>query len=109
RKIRLIDTTLRDGSHSVSHQYSLEQIQAIAAALDKAKVDSVEVGHGDGLGGSSIQFGRSKEADRDMLRSARGVLTHAKLAVLLLPGVGVKEDLEMAASEGTKVARIATH
>jgi 4-hydroxy 2-oxovalerate aldolase len=109
RKIRLIDTTLRDGSHTVSHQYSMENIKNIAEALDRANIDSVEVTHGDGLGGSSIQYGRSLLDDRSAIRAARAVMRRSKLAVLLLPGVGVKEDLEMAYEEGAAIARIATH
>ena len=64
---------------------------------------------GDGLGGSSIQYGRGKLTDREMLRAARSVMEHSRLAVLMLPGVGVKGDLEMAHAEGARLARIATH
>jgi 4-hydroxy 2-oxovalerate aldolase len=109
KAIRVVDTTLRDGSHSISHQYTREQVRSIAASLDKARLDTIEVTHGDGLGGSSIQYGYSKETDEDVIRAAHGTLSHAKLAVLLLPGVGVKEDLEMAHREGARIARIATH
>ncbi len=109
RKIRIIDTTLRDGSHSVSHQYSAEEIARVAAALERARVDTLEVTHGDGLGGSSINYGFSKLTDQEALRAAKAVTKNTKLAVLLLPGVGVKEDLEMAYQEGARVARIATH
>lgn len=109
RRIRIIDTTLRDGSHSVSHQYTAEDIARVAAALERAKVDTLEVTHGDGLGGSSIQYGFSKLTDREALRAAGAAVRNTRLAVLLLPGVGVKEDLEMAYREGVRVARIATH
>ena len=109
RSIRIIDTTLRDGSHSMFHQYSTEQIIKITQALAKARVNTIEVTHGDGLGGSSIQYGFSKITDQEALRSAAGVIGESKLAVLLLPGIGVKEDLEMAYEEGSRVARIATH
>jgi 4-hydroxy 2-oxovalerate aldolase len=107
--IRIIDTTLRDGSHSVSHQFSAQDIRQIAGALDKAHVPTIEVTHGDGLGGSSIQYGRSKLSDREALNTARTVITNSQLAVLLLPGIGVKEDLQMAYEEGARVVRIATH
>jgi 4-hydroxy 2-oxovalerate aldolase len=93
----------------VSHQYGPEAIGSIAAALDRAGIDTVEVAHGDGLGGSSIQFGFSKLDDMKALRVAAPMLRSSKLAVLLLPGVGVKHDLEMAFHEGARVARIATH
>jgi 4-hydroxy 2-oxovalerate aldolase len=109
RSIRVIDTTLRDGSHSVSHQFSEKDVRRVAGALDKARVDTFEVSHGDGLGGSSIQYGRSKLSDQAALRAASSVMANSKLAVLLLPGVGVKEDLETAYEEGARVARIATH
>lgn len=109
RKIRIVDTTLRDGSHSVFHQFDSETVRNIAAALNQANIDTVEVTHGDGIGGSSIQYGFSKLTDQEMLQAAKPVLTASKLAVLLLPGIGLQEDLEMAYEEGARVARIATH
>jgi 4-hydroxy-2-oxovalerate aldolase len=107
--VRVVDTTLRDGSHSVGHQFSARNIRDVAGALDRARTHTVEVTHGDGLGGSSIQYGRGRLTDREMLRAARSVMEHSRLAVLMLPGVGVKEDLEMAHGEGARLARIATH
>ncbi len=109
RKIRIIDTTLRDGSHSVRHQYSADQVANITAALARARIDTIEVTHGDGLGGSSIQYGYSKLSDQEMLQAANQVIGKSKLAALLLPGIGIKEDLEIAYHEGVRVARIATH
>ena len=109
RKIRIIDTTLRDGSHSVRHQYSADQVASITAALAKARIDTIEVTHGDGLGGSSIQYGYGLLSDRELLQVAKPALGNSKMAVLLLPGIGIKEDLEMAYEEGTRVARVATH
>jgi len=109
RRIRVIDTTLRDGSHSMSHRYRASDIGQVAAALERAGLDTIEVSHGDGLGGSSIQYGEGLLTDQESLRAAKEVLAHTKLAVLLLPGIGVKEDLEMARREGARVARIATH
>jgi 4-hydroxy 2-oxovalerate aldolase len=107
--VRIVDTTLRDGMHSVAHQFTPEQMAAIAAALDNAGIDTVEVSHGDGLGGSCIQYGRAAASDEAYLKAVAPVLKRSKLAVLLLPGIGVKEDLDMAADLGAKVARIATH
>jgi len=107
--VKVVDTTLRDGSHSVGHQFTKENIQDVAGALDRAHIHTIEVSHGDGLGGSSIQYGRGKLTDQEMLRAARSVMEHSRLAVLMLPGVGVKEDLEMARAEGARLARIATH
>jgi 4-hydroxy 2-oxovalerate aldolase len=81
----------------------------IAAAMDDAGISTIEVSHGDGLGGSSIQYGRAAASDEAYLKAVRTVLKRSKLAVLLLPGVGIKEDIDMAADLGAQVARIATH
>lgn len=107
--VRVVDTTLRDGMHSVAHQFTPQQMAKIAAAMDAAGIDTLEVSHGDGLGGSSIQYGRAAATDREYLEAVSAVLTRSKLAVLLLPGIGVKEDLDMAADLGATVARVATH
>jgi 4-hydroxy 2-oxovalerate aldolase len=95
--------------HSVAHQFTPEQMATIAAAMDAAGMDTIEVSHGDGLGGSCIQYGRAAASDEAYLEAVAAVLTSSKLAVLLLPGIGVKEDLDMAAGLGAKVARVATH
>lgn len=108
-QINIIDTTLRDGMHSVSHQYTTQQMETIATALDKSGVYAIEVSHGDGLGGSSIQYGFSRHTDEEYLNAVSKVLTRSKLAVLLLPGIGTQEDLEMAKKAGASVARVATH
>jgi 4-hydroxy-2-oxovalerate aldolase len=107
--LRIVDTTLRDGMHSVAHQFTPEQMVPIAKAMDEAGIDVVEVSHGDGLGGSCIQYGRAAASDEEYLKAVVPVLKRSKLAVLLLPGVGTKEDLDMAADLGAKVARVATH
>jgi len=109
RKIRIIDSTLRDGMHAVSHQFSPDDMTEIFQNLDKAGVDTIEISHGDGLGGSSYQYGFAAFSDEEYLKAASQVLKKAKLAVLLLPGIGTMEDLEMAASYGAKVVRVATH
>ncbi|MCG8639683.1 MAG: 4-hydroxy-2-oxovalerate aldolase [Desulfobacterales bacterium] len=108
-KINIIDTTLRDGMHSVAHQYTLDQVRDIAAALEAAGAYAVEVSHGDGLGGSSIQYGYGRHSDEEYLEAAAQVLEKTRLAVLLLPGIGLKEDLEMAYRCGARVSRVATH
>ena len=108
-KIRIIDSTLRDGMHAVSHQFSPDDMAAVAAALDEAGLDTLEVGHGDGLGGSSIQYGFSSASEEDYLKSVSQVLTRTKLCVLLIPGIGTHKHLEMAARLGAKVVRVATH
>lgn len=109
RNIRVVDTTLRDGSHSISHQYTLDQIVAIAKGLDEAGVPVIEISHGDGLGGSSLQYGFDRVPDSKKLRAAADVVKRSSLAVLLLPGIGTKKDLAMAADCGVRIARIATH
>jgi 4-hydroxy 2-oxovalerate aldolase len=109
RSYRLTDSTLRDGSHALRHRYTPEQVAAIAGALDRAGVPVIEVSHGDGLGGSSFQYGFSAVDERDLISAAAGAVKRAKLAVLLLPGIGLASDLEVVAAKGVSIARIATH
>ncbi len=109
KKIRVIDSTLRDGMHAVSHQFTLDDMMQIAEGLDQAGVDTIEVSHGDGLGGSSFQYGFARHTDEEYLNAVSQVIKNAKLDVLLLPGIGTHKHLEMAAKYGAKVARIATH
>ncbi|WHH59275.1 4-hydroxy-2-oxovalerate aldolase [Petroclostridium sp. X23] len=109
KKVRIIDTTLRDGMHAVSHQFTPEDMAEIAKALDDAGVDTIEVSHGDGLGGSSFQYGFAKAKEEEYLEAVSKVLTKTKLAVLLLPGIGTEKDLEKAAKNGATVVRVATH
>lgn len=109
REIRVCDTTLRDGSHSVAHQFSTENVEEITAGLEAAGVHIVEVTHGDGLGGSSFNYGFGRCDDLDLLRAARRQLTNAKLAALLLPGIGTIHHLREAVDCGIDVVRVATH
>ncbi len=109
KSIRIIDSTLRDGMHAVSHQFTPEQMAIIASKLDEAGVDTIEVGHGDGLGGSSIQYGLSKATETEYFKAVSQVLKKTKLAVLLIPGIGTVEDLEAAMKYGVKTVRVATH
>jgi 4-hydroxy 2-oxovalerate aldolase len=108
-KITFVDVTLRDGNHTYRHQFTPEIVAATAAALDAAGVDIIEVGHGDGLGGSSLHVGRAAATDRQLLDAACRATKRAKVAILLVPGFGLFGDLEMAAEAGVKVARVATH
>lgn len=108
-KIILTDTTLRDGSHTVSHQFSPDNILNIVGGLDKAGIDIIELGHGDGLTGSSINYGFSDHDEFDLIRSAASVAKNSKIAVLLLPGIGTVEDLEKAKDCGATAVRVATH
>jgi 4-hydroxy 2-oxovalerate aldolase len=106
---RLTDSTLRDGSHALSHQFTPGQVASIVRGLDAAGVPVVEVSHGDGLGGSSFNYGFSKIDERDLISAAVAAARRARIAVLLLPGIGVADDLREARERGAQVARIATH
>ncbi len=109
RRYRLTDSTLRDGSHAVAHQFTPEQAAAVASALDRAGVPVIEISHGDGIGGSSFNYGFSKVDERAIIKAAAQVVHRAKLAALLLPGIGVADDLQEVQALGVSVARIATH
>ncbi len=108
-KIHILDSTLRDGSHALAHQFTAEQVKQVVQGLDEAGLEIIEVSHGDGLGGSTVTYGFSKQSEMELLKAASTVIKRAKLAVLLLPGIGTKDDLKMAADFGAKVAQIATH
>jgi 4-hydroxy 2-oxovalerate aldolase len=108
-RYRLTDSTLRDGSHALAHQFTPEQAARIAGALDAAGVPVIEVTHGDGLGGSSFNYGFSAVDERELIKAAAGAVKRAKIAVLLLPGIGLADDLKEAQALGASVARIATH
>ena len=108
-KVRVTDTTLRDGSHPMRHRYTAEQVEAIVRALDAGGVPVIEVSHGDGLGGSSLQYGMSATSELELIERARRTASRARIAVLLLPGVGTRRDLAAAVEHGAQVVRIATH
>jgi 4-hydroxy 2-oxovalerate aldolase len=105
---RITDSSLRDGSHPMRHQFTREQVRAIAQSLDEAGVPILEVTHGDGLAGSSIQYGFSRTSEMDLITEARSVCRQAKIAALLLPGIGTVRELKEAVDHGIQVVRIAT-
>lgn len=109
RAVRLTDTTLRDGDHAMAHQFTVDQVRNIARGLDDAGIPVIEVSHGDGLAGSSIQYGMSREPEEAYIEAAASVIQRGKLAVLLIPGIGTRKELKRAAALGATVARVATH
>lgn len=109
RDLRITDSTLRDGSHAMSHQFTEAQVRGVVSALDRAGVQVIEVTHGDGLGGSSFNYGFSLVDELDLIAAAVDEATQAKIAVLMLPGLATVRNLKQAHSVGASVARIATH
>ncbi|WP_191488329.1 4-hydroxy-2-oxovalerate aldolase [Pseudomonas sp. FEN] len=107
--ITITDCTLRDGNHAVRHQLSIDQIRQYAEQADAAGIDIIEVGHGNGLGGSSALLGISSVNDQKMLETARSAIRHGRLGVHFIPGLGKSTDLELAIDMGVDVFRIASH
>ena len=106
---RLIDSTLRDGSHAISHQYDEDDVIAIVRGLSAAGVQVIEIAHGDGLGGSSFNYGFSKVHEKELIARASQEAGDSTIACLLLPGVGLADDLKDVKELGVGMARIATH
>lgn len=109
KNIVITEVALRDGSHAIRHQYTVEQVTNIVKVLDEANVPYIEVSHGDGLGGSTLQYGLSLTNEFELIEAAAATAKNAKIAVLHLPGIGLETDLRQAAKLGAKMARVATH
>lgn len=109
RRVTIVDTTLRDGMSSVSHQFTAQNVADIAAGLDKGGVRTIEVAHGIGLGASSIQYGFAAETDVDYVRAAVDAVTEADIAVLYVPGIATIDNLSKAIDAGIKTVRVAVH
>ncbi|MBK9738498.1 MAG: 4-hydroxy-2-oxovalerate aldolase [Actinobacteria bacterium] len=108
-KVRITDSTLRDGSHAMAHRFTEAQVRSVVNALDQAGVEIIEVTHGDGLGGSSFNYGFSAVDDIQLVAAAVDEARQARIAVLMLPGLGTVKNLKQAHEAGAQVARIATH
>lgn len=108
-KVTLVDTSLRDGMSSVSHQFTPAQIAEIAGGLDKAGITTIEVAHGIGLGASSIQYGFAAATDPEYVAAAVKAVSRADIAVLYVPGIATLAELQGAIDAGAKTVRVAVH
>ena len=108
-KIYIQDVTLRDGMHAIKHQYGIEHVKKIAKALDEAKVDAIEIAHGDGISGSSFNYGFGAHTDKEWIAAVVDEVSFSKLTTLILPGIAVKDDLDWAYEMGIRSVRVATH
>lgn len=108
RRIKLMDLTLRDGMHAVAHQFTPETMAFLAGKIDTVGVDYIEFGHGNGLGGSSLQYGLGAGTDLEYIEAVTKVVKNSQLSVITIPGIGTRFELQMAYDHGIRVARFAT-
>jgi len=109
RPIKITEVCLRDGSHVVSHQFTVNQVRKVSRALDEAGLHYIEVSHGDGLGGSTLQYGKSLVDEMKLIEAAVEECKNATVAVLLIPGIGTVHELKKARELGAGLVRVATH
>ncbi|MFA1807985.1 4-hydroxy-2-oxovalerate aldolase [Bacillus anthracis] len=109
RPVRITEVCLRDGSHVMKHQFTEEQVRFVTRALDEAGMHYIEVSHGDGIGGSTLQYGKSLVNEMKLIEAAVDECKQAQIAVLLIPGIGTIHELKQAANIGAKLVRVATH
>ncbi|PIC70303.1 4-hydroxy-2-oxovalerate aldolase [Sporosarcina sp. P16b] len=109
KPIKITEVSLRDGSHTVAHQFTADQVRNVTRALNDAGMHYIEVSHGDGLGGSTLQYGRSLVNEMELIEAAVDECTDSKVAVLLIPGIGTMNELKQAHQLGAKLVRVATH
>jgi len=108
RKIKVLDVTLRDGQHQLSHTLPAEKMAIIAEQIDNIGLDSIEFGHGNGLGGSSFQYGFGASTDLEYIKTVSSVVKKTRLSVITLPGIGTRQELQMAMDHGVQIVRFCT-
>jgi 4-hydroxy-2-oxovalerate aldolase len=108
KKIKILELCMRDGMHALRHQFTAREMAEVCKELDTVGVDSIEFGHGNGLGGSSFQYGFSPSTDLEYIQAVSKVVTQTPLSVIIIPGIGTREELQAAKDHGVKIARFCT-